>query len=60
MQESYARATSLLKAHEKEHHAVAAALLQHETLDLEDFEAVIRGQPLKHEVGPFFKLQPSN
>ena len=49
-QESYFRAMNLLKAHKKEHHAVAEALLKYETLDAQDFEAIVRGQPLKHEL----------
>ncbi|KAF2885394.1 hypothetical protein ILUMI_20792 [Ignelater luminosus] len=43
--ESYDRARSILKAHAKEHKALAEALLKYETLDAEDIKAIMSDKP---------------
>jgi len=45
LQESYERAKSILKTHQKEHRALAEALLKYETLDADDIKGVISGKP---------------
>ncbi|KAJ2938415.1 hypothetical protein O0L34_g13332 [Tuta absoluta] len=47
--ESYERAKSILRAHAKEHKALAEALLKYETLDAEDIKALMAGEKLKVE-----------
>lgn len=47
LKESYERAKSILKVHSKEHHKLAQALLQYETLTSEEVAAVIRGEELE-------------
>ncbi|PIK37533.1 putative ATP-dependent zinc metalloprotease YME1L1 [Apostichopus japonicus] len=47
LKESYERAKLILKSHSKEHHKLAQALLQHETLTSEEIAAVITGEELK-------------
>jgi len=44
LQESYDRAKNILKAHAKEHKALAEALLKYETLDAEDMKSILAGQ----------------
>jgi ATP-dependent metalloprotease len=44
-QESYERAKSILKAHQREHKLLAEALLKYETLDAEDIKAILSGKP---------------
>lgn len=39
--ESYERAKHILKAHAKEHKALAEALMKYETLDAEDIKAIL-------------------
>lgn len=43
MNDSYERAKGILKAHAKEHKALAEALLKYETLDAEDIKAILAG-----------------
>lgn len=43
MNDSYERAKAILKAHAKEHKALAEALLKYETLDAEDIKALLSG-----------------
>lgn len=43
LNESYERAKTILKAHSKEHKALAEALLKYETLDAEDIKAIMSG-----------------
>lgn len=43
MNDSYERAKFILKAHAKEHKALAEALLKYETLDAEDIKAILAG-----------------
>nr|XP_014275757.1 ATP-dependent zinc metalloprotease YME1 homolog isoform X1 [Halyomorpha halys] len=43
MQESYERAKSILKTHQKEHKLLAEALLKYETLAAEDIKAILNG-----------------
>ncbi|KAB0805254.1 hypothetical protein PPYR_02224 [Photinus pyralis] len=43
--ESYDRARSILKAHAKEHKALAEALLKYETLDADDIKAIMSDKP---------------
>jgi len=44
---SQARATTLLKEKEDELHRLAHALVEHETLNLEEVRKVIRGEPIR-------------
>ncbi|PSN53594.1 hypothetical protein C0J52_00920 [Blattella germanica] len=44
MSESYERAKSILKAHQKEHKMLAEALLKYETLDAEDIKTIMAGE----------------
>lgn len=48
LSESYDRAKHILKAHAKEHKALAEALMKYETLDAEDIKAIMteKGAPL--------------
>ncbi|XP_050404814.1 ATP-dependent zinc metalloprotease YME1L [Patella vulgata] len=46
LQESYERATALLKSHSAEHKALAKALMTYETLDKDDIKAVVEGKNL--------------
>lgn len=43
-QESYERAKTILVKHAEEHKRLAEALLQYETLDAEDVNAIINGE----------------
>ncbi|CAH1401685.1 unnamed protein product [Nezara viridula] len=43
MQDSYERAKSILKTHQKEHKLLAEALLKYETLAAEDIKAILSG-----------------
>ncbi|KAG8267513.1 ATP-dependent zinc metalloprotease yme1l [Homalodisca vitripennis] len=44
LQESYERAKTILKTHQKEHKMLAEALLKYETLDAEDIKAIMSGK----------------
>jgi ATP-dependent metalloprotease len=44
--DSYERAKAILKAHSKEHKALAEALLKYETLDAEDIKAILAGDKI--------------
>lgn len=44
LSDSYDRAKTILKAHAKEHKALAEALLKYETLDAEDIKAIMSGE----------------
>lgn len=44
--ESYERAKTILKAHAKEHKALAEALLKYETLDADDIKAIMAGEKI--------------
>ncbi|KAL1232926.1 ATP-dependent zinc metalloprotease YME1L [Trichinella spiralis] len=46
LQESYERAMKILKLHAAAHKRLAECLIERETLDAADFEAVIKGEPL--------------
>lgn len=46
LQESYERAKAILKAHSKEHKALAEALMKYETLDADDIKAILNGRPV--------------
>lgn len=46
LQESYERAKKILKTHSDAHHALAQALLKHETLDVEQIKQIIEGKEL--------------
>ncbi len=50
LQESYDRARDVLKTHGREHHRLADALLQHETLDAAEIEKVLSGSDLPNRV----------
>jgi len=50
LSESYARAVAILKTHEKQHHALADALLLHETLSADDVACVMQGRPIDRDV----------
>lgn len=41
LSDSYERAKCILKAHAKEHKALAEALIKYETLDAEDIKAIM-------------------
>ena len=41
--DSYKRAVAILKAHKKELDLLAKALLQYETLDVDDIKAIVEG-----------------
>jgi ATP-dependent metalloprotease len=47
LQSAYNRAKIILTEHQKEHHALANALLEHETLTLDEIKMVISGKDLK-------------
>lgn len=47
LSDSYDRAKIILKAHAKEHKALAEALLKYETLDAEDIKAIMSGEKMK-------------
>ena len=47
LNESYKRATNILKAHRKELDLLSDALLKYETLDADDVKAIIEGDPRK-------------
>lgn len=49
LNDSYERAKSILKAHAKEHKALAEALLKYETLDAEDIKAIMSGEKKSSE-----------
>ncbi|XP_049882608.1 ATP-dependent zinc metalloprotease YME1L isoform X2 [Pectinophora gossypiella] len=49
LSESYERAKTILRAHAKEHKALAEALLKYETLDAEDIKALMNGEKMKVE-----------
>jgi ATP-dependent metalloprotease len=49
LQDSYERAKNILKAHAKEHKALAEALLKYETLDAEDIKAILAGDKISVE-----------
>ncbi|MFH1879795.1 MAG: AAA family ATPase, partial [Bacillota bacterium] len=53
--ESYKRAVKLLADNKDKLTRVAEALLKHETLNLKEFEAVMRGEELPDELEPEFK-----
>jgi len=53
--ESYKRAVKLLDDNKDKLTGVAEALLKHETLNLKEFEAVMRGETLPDELEPEFK-----
>uniref|UniRef100_A0A336MV38 CSON005758 protein n=1 Tax=Culicoides sonorensis TaxID=179676 RepID=A0A336MV38_CULSO len=44
LSDSYERAKAILKAHSKEHKALAEALLKYETLDADDIKAIMSGE----------------
>ncbi|CAB3374504.1 Hypothetical predicted protein [Cloeon dipterum] len=44
LQDSYERAKTILKNHQKEHHLLAEALLKYETLDADDVKAIMSGK----------------
>ncbi|KRY77250.1 ATP-dependent zinc metalloprotease YME1 -like protein, partial [Trichinella pseudospiralis] len=46
LQESYERAMKILKSHAATHKRLAECLIERETLDAADLEAVIKGEPL--------------
>ena len=48
-QESYDRAKAVLKAHNAEFHALAKALLEHETLDADEIKTILEGRQLKRK-----------
>lgn len=47
LQEAYSRAMDLLKRHEREHHRLAKALLEYETLTADEMRAVMAGKPIR-------------
>jgi len=47
LEAGYTRAKKILIEHQKEHHALANALLEHETLTLDEIKMVITGKDLK-------------
>ncbi|XP_050359031.1 ATP-dependent zinc metalloprotease YME1L isoform X1 [Nymphalis io] len=49
LSESYERAKAILRAHAKEHKALADALLKYETLDAEDIKAIMNGEKIKSD-----------
>eukprot|EP01133_Synstelium_polycarpum_P001365 gene1365-1567_t len=46
LDQSYERAATLLKKYSKEHHLLAQALIEYETLSLEEIKAIIDNKPL--------------
>ncbi|KAK5849931.1 hypothetical protein PBY51_014228 [Eleginops maclovinus] len=50
LQDSYARAKSLLKTYSKEHKMLADALLAHETLDAKEIQNVLEDKSLDHPI----------
>lgn len=54
LQAAHKRVRTLLQEHETELHALADALVEHETLDAEQVKAVLAGKPIpKHKAGDF-------
>lgn len=49
LSDSYERAKAILRAHAKEHKALADALLKYETLDADDIKAIMNGEKIKLE-----------
>lgn len=47
LQDSYDRAKTILKAHQKEHKLLAEALMKYETLDADDIKAIMSGEGTK-------------
>ncbi|XP_048487044.1 ATP-dependent zinc metalloprotease YME1L isoform X2 [Plutella xylostella] len=47
LSESYERAKAILRAHAKEHRALAEALLKYETLDADDIKAIMSGSTIR-------------
>lgn len=47
LQGAYNRATQLLKTHKEELHRLARALMEHETLNLDEIRTVIKGMSLE-------------
>lgn len=43
-QESYERARTILRTHQKEHKMLAECLMKYETLDAEDIKAIMTGK----------------
>ncbi|XP_059062658.1 ATP-dependent zinc metalloprotease YME1L [Achroia grisella] len=52
LSESYERAKAILRAHAKEHKALADALLKYETLDAEDILAIVNGDKVGDKSPP--------
>ena len=52
MNESYKRASTLLKNHQKEWKALAEALITYETLDSDEVKAIIDGKSLPKKQKP--------
>ncbi|ROT83780.1 putative ATP-dependent zinc metalloprotease YME1-like [Penaeus vannamei] len=50
LQDSYERAKSILKAHAKEHKALAESLMKYETLDADDIKAILDGRPVAKDL----------
>lgn len=50
--ESYERAKSILRAHGKEHKALAEALMKYETLNAQDIKAIMAGEKPLGESAP--------
>ncbi|XP_044740749.1 ATP-dependent zinc metalloprotease YME1L isoform X2 [Chrysoperla carnea] len=55
MSESYERAKAILKAHAREHKALAEALLKYETLDAEDIKAIMNDKSATNSNRPAFE-----
>ncbi|XP_075988541.1 ATP-dependent zinc metalloprotease YME1L [Anticarsia gemmatalis] len=49
LSDSYERAKAILRAHAREHKALAEALLKYETLDADDIKAIMNGEKVKVE-----------
>ena len=52
LNESYKRASTLLKNHQKEWKALAEALITYETLDSDEVKAIIEGKSLPKKLKP--------
>lgn len=50
-QEALDKAHALLRAHDREHHRLASALLEYETLDADEMARVVRGEKLQQASG---------
>lgn len=50
LQDSYERAKNILKAHAREHKALADALMKYETLDADDIKAILDGRPVTKDL----------